>query len=169
MERKSWHDTETHFTNRGVAREGQLHEWFRRISRDRIELQWEMFSRSQSRSSHSKSSFHAKPRQTLVTWYMEFVWTTGKLFWQSSPYVRFITDTLSRNSSLCDSKCHRRGSSARKYRDTCRKRWRTNWQYDNNADVWKKAVNHEFLFAGGNPTECYGWTAKTTDIGASVW
>ena len=32
IERTSWHDTETHSTNTRVAREGELHEWFWRIS-----------------------------------------------------------------------------------------------------------------------------------------
>ena len=41
-------------------------------------------------------------------------------------------------------------------------------EHDYNADVCKKAVNHEFLFASGNSIEFYGWTARTTDIGASV-
>ena len=41
------------------AREGELHV--------------ENFSRSQTTSSHSKSSFYATPRQTLATSYMEFV------------------------------------------------------------------------------------------------
>ena len=50
------------------------------------------FSRSQPTSSHSKSTFYAKPRQTLATWYMEFVGIGGKRFWQSAPYVRFTTD-----------------------------------------------------------------------------
>ena len=122
--------------------------------------------RSQSTSSQSKSSFYAKPRQTLATWCLEFVWTTRKRFWQSTHHVRFITDTLSRNFSLYDSKCYRCGSSAGKYKATWRKRRRTNWEHDYNA--WKKAVNHEFVFANGNPKEFYGW-AKTTDVGASVW
>ena len=39
--------------------------------------------------------------------FMEFVSTTGKRFWQSTSYVRFTTDTLSRTSSLNDSKCYR--------------------------------------------------------------
>ena len=42
IERKSWHDTETHFTNTRIARKGELHEWFRRISRGGIELQWKI-------------------------------------------------------------------------------------------------------------------------------
>ena len=40
----------------------------------------------------TKSSICAKPRQTLATWYMEVVWTNWKRFWQSTSYVRFITD-----------------------------------------------------------------------------
>ena len=39
---------------------------------------------------------------------------------------------------------------------------------DNNADVCKKAVKHEFFLASGSFTEFFGWTAKNTDIGASV-
>ena len=100
-------------------------------------------------------------------WFMEFVWTTAKRFWQSTSYVRFITDTLSRNSSLNESKCHRFDSSAGRYRATCREWWRTNWEHDNNADVWKKAANHELFLTIGSSTACYGCTAKTADIGAS--
>ena len=43
---------------------------------------------------------------------MESLWTTGKRVRHSTFCVRFFTDTLSRNSSLYDTKCHRRGSSA---------------------------------------------------------
>ena len=84
------------------------------------------YSRSQSTSSCSMSSIHAKPRRTLATWYMEFVWTTWKRCWQSMSDVRIITDTLTRNSSLCESKCHRCNPSASQYRASCRERWRTN-------------------------------------------
>ena len=68
------HDTIQRLTsqNTRVAREGELHEWFRTLSRYRIEL------RSQSTSSLSKSSIYAKPRQTHAIWFMEFVWSTGK-------------------------------------------------------------------------------------------
>ena len=247
VERKSWNHTEAHFTSTRFAREVELHEWFHRISRDRFELEWKHFLRSQPTSSHSKSTFHAKPRQTLATWHMEFVWTTGKRFWQSTSSVRFITDTLSRNSSLYDSKCdrcsssaskcratcckrsttncehdynadvnhvfflpeachlmefvwdtgkrfwqstsharfitdalsrnsslneskcHRWNPSAEKYMTTCPERRRTNWKHNSIADVCRKAVNHEFFPTIGNTTEFYGWTAKTTDIWASVW
>ena len=63
-----------------------------------------------------------KPRQTQAfeTWNLSE--TSGKRFWQSTSYVRFITDTLSRNSSLYDSKCYRYDSSAGRYRATCRER-----------------------------------------------
>ena len=53
---------------------------------------------------------------TKATWNMEFVWDTGKRFWQSTFCVRFVTDTLSRNSSLCESKCHRCNPGAGEYR-----------------------------------------------------
>ena len=126
------HDTIQRLTSSTrVARRGKLHEWFWRNSRKRIQLQWTNFSRNQSTSSHSKSSFYAHPRKTLATWHMESVWTTGKLFWQSTPCVRFTKDTLPRNIP------HSRA--------TCRKSWRTNWEHDCNADDCKKAVNHESL------------------------
>ena len=41
-------------------------------------------------------------------------------------------------------KCHRCDSCAGKYRATCRERWRTNSEHNINADVCRKAVNHEF-------------------------
>ena len=82
-------------------------------------------------------------RLPLDTW--KFVWKTGKRFWQSTSCVRFITDTLSKNSSLYD------------------------WEHDYNADVWMKAVNHEVFFCQWKFHKFYGSTAKITDIGASVW
>ena len=168
IERKSWHDTAAHFTNTRVAREGALHEWFRRISRYRIELQWKFFSRSQSTSSRSKSSIYVESRPKHAIRYMEIVWNTGKRVWQSTSNVRLITDTLSRNSSLNESECQWFDPSAGKYRATCRKRWRTNWEHNTNADDCKKAVNHECILTSGSTTEFYGCTAKTADIGASV-
>ena len=54
--------------------------------------------------------------------------TQGYVFWQSTSFVRLNTDTLSGNSSLYESRCHRFVSSAGKYRATCRERWRTNWE-----------------------------------------
>ena len=77
-ERKSSNNTETHITSACFTRKtsflsdsGEFQE---------KELQRKIFSRSQSTSSHPKSSFYAKPRLTLPTWYSEFVWTTGKRF-----------------------------------------------------------------------------------------
>ena len=32
-----------------------------------------------------------------------------------------------------------------------------------------KAVDHESLFPNEYSTEFYGWTAKTADIGTSIW
>ena len=114
------------------------------------------------------------PRSTLsrnhslrsATWNLSG--TQGNVLWQSTFYVRFITDNLSKNSSLYESKSHRCNPSAGKHGETCRERRGENLEHGCNADVWKKAVNHEFFFTSGNPTEFYGWTAKTTDIGASV-
>ena len=40
----------------------------------------EIVLRSQSTCSDSKFSFFAEVRQTLATWHMEYVWTTGKRF-----------------------------------------------------------------------------------------
>ena len=77
----------------------------REFSRYRIDLEWKLSHVPSQPAVIFKSSIYAKPRPTLATWYMEFVWTTGKRFWQATSYVRFITETLSRNSSLYDSKC----------------------------------------------------------------
>ena len=168
IESKSWNDREAYFTNTRVAREGELHGWFRRTARERIELQWKMFSRSRSTGSCSKSTINAEPPPKHATWDMEFVWNTGKRFWQSTFHVPFITDTSPRNSSPYESKCHRCIPSAGKCRETCRERWRTNSEHNTNADVSRKAVNHEFLLTSGNSTEFYGCTAKTANIGSSV-
>ena len=124
---------------------------------------------SQSTGSRSKSSIYGEPRPKHATWHMEFVWDTGKRCWQSTSHARFITDVLSRNSSLNESTCHRRKPSAEKYRGTCRWKWRTNWKHNSNANVCREAVNHEFFPTSGKSTEFYGWSAKTANIGASVW
>ena len=88
IERNAWDNTEARFTNTGVAREGELHEWFRRISSDgRTEVQWKVFSRSQSTGSRAaKSSICVEPRPKHAIWHMEFVWNTGRTFgknWRS--------------------------------------------------------------------------------------
>ena len=48
--------------------------------------------------------------------------TQGNVFWQSTSHVRFNTDSLSRNSSLNESKCHGCDSSAGEFRATCREK-----------------------------------------------
>ena len=73
IERKSWHDTEAHFTDTRFAREGELHEWFRIISGYRNDLEWNIFSRSQSSSSRSKFWWDAEPPPKSATWCMEFL------------------------------------------------------------------------------------------------
>ena len=39
---------------------------------------------------------------------------------------------------------------------------------NSNADIYKKAVDHEFINTGGYSAEFYGWTAKTANIGTSI-
>ena len=53
-------------------------------------------------------------------------------FCQSTSCVRFNTDTLSRNSSLWA---------------TCREKWRINWEHIPNADICRKAVDHELILS----------------------
>ena len=67
-----------------------------------------------------RSMLSRDKRLPLDTWNLSE--SQGNVLWQSSSYVRFNTDTLSRNSSLHDSRCHRFDSSAVKYRATCRER-----------------------------------------------
>ena len=136
IERKSCYDTGAHFTGTGVARKGELYEWFKWISRFRIDMQWKIISRSQSASSRPKSSIYVEPRPNPATRYMEFVWDTGKRFWQPTCNARFITDTSSRNSSLYESQCHRWNPSPEEYRETCSERWRTIWKHNSNADFF---------------------------------
>ena len=57
---------------------------------------------SQSTGSRSKSS-----NQSLQSETWNLSGTQGNVFWQSTSIDRFITDTLSRNSSLLESKCYR--------------------------------------------------------------
>ena len=42
------------------------------------------------------------------------------------------------------------------------------WELNTNADICRKAVDHESLFVSGYFTEFHGWTAKTADIGTSI-
>ena len=97
IERKSWDNTKAHVINAGNAWTDEFYEWFRWISRSGIESQWEIVLHSQSTSSDSKISFYAELRQTLATWHMEYVWTTGTRFWKSIFYIWFVPKSLSRN------------------------------------------------------------------------
>ena len=109
--------------------------------------------RSQSKRQSFQVLDHVEPRPTCHLIRGKCL-GTGKRFWQSSFYVRFITDTFSRNSSLYD------GS---KGQPVARGEERIG-AHNTNADDCRKAVNHEFLFASGNSTEFYGCTAKTANI-----
>ena len=103
----------------------------------------------------------------LDTWNLSG--TQGNVFGNTRHMLDVITDVLSRNSSLNESKCYRRKPSVEKYRGTCRWKWRTNWKHNSNAYVCREAVNHELFTTSWNSTEFCGWSAKTANIGASVW
>ena len=122
-----------------------------------------MFTRSQSTSKDSKFAIHAGLRQTLATWNMESTWTTGKRFCKSTLDARVIANTLSRNS-----KCCRWGSRAYQHRETCGKRGRKNRKHNSNADICKKAADHELRYSCGYSTDFNGWAAKTANIGTSI-
>ena len=81
IERNSWDKTQAHLTNAG---------------NHSVRLS---YVPSQT-NSDSNFSFHAEPRQTLATWHMEYVWTTGK------------PKSFSKNSSFYDTRWYRIGSSA---------------------------------------------------------
>ena len=94
IERKSWYDTAAHFTDTGVARGCELHEWFRIISRDRIELHWN-FSHVPSQPTVVPSPRAMSSRDKCMpidTW--NFVWNTRKRFWQTTSFIRFNTDFI---------------------------------------------------------------------------
>ena len=40
--------------------------------------------------------------------------------------------------------------------------------HHSNADICKKAVDHEFIISGGCSAELFGWATKTADIGTSI-
>ena len=99
VEKKSWNHTEAHFTSLRSARKDELFEWFWRIPRSRVELLWNVFTRSRSNSKDSKSAVYAQLRQTLETWNMESTWTTGKRFWKQihvrrSVHYKYLTKGL---------------------------------------------------------------------------
>ena len=82
---------------------------------------------------------------------------------------RVIANTLSRNSSTCDTKSLRWGCCTHQRRETCGKRGRTNWKHNCNADTCKNTADFESFCSCGCSTEFYGWVAKTSDIGTSTW
>ena len=110
IERKSCYNAGAHFTDTGLTRKGELYELFERISRFWIDLQWKINTCSQS-----TVSIYVERRRSMPLWYLEFVWYIRKRFWQSTLCVRFITDILSRNFPLYESKCHRCNSSGGRY------------------------------------------------------
>ena len=145
VERKSWNNTETHFTCTRITRKDELLEWLWRIPRSRVEFLWNFFTRSQSTSKDSKSAIYAELRQTLATWNIGSTWTTGKRFCKSTFDAGVIANTLSRNSSIYGSKNCRWGLRAHQHRETCVKRGRKNREHNSNADICKKAADHELL------------------------
>ena len=64
IERKSRHNTGTHFTIAVDARTNEVYERFKGISRRGIKSQLEIVLRFQSACNDSKFSFHAEPQQT---------------------------------------------------------------------------------------------------------
>ena len=52
--------------------------------------------------------------------------------------------------------------------DSFRKRRQTKYRHDSNADICRKAVDHEFYKTGGLSAEFYGWTAKTANFGTAI-
>ena len=93
--------------------------------------------------------------------------THGNVFGNPRAGNRFITDTLSRNSSLLESECYRWEPCAREYRETCREKWRTIQRHNSIAEFCKKTINHEFFLSTRRTTEFYGWSAKIANLGAS--
>ena len=146
------------FTDTTVAREGELPERFRRISRYGIELQWTIFSRSQSTGGHPKSTIYDRS-MPFDTWNLSE--TQGNVF--GNPRLMFDSTQM-----LFQGILHSTNPSVTGSIKCSRERSITNWEHNTNADVCKKAVNPEFFLTSGSSTEFSGCAAKTTDIGASV-
>ena len=85
---------------------------------------------------------------------MESVWITVKRFCQSTFYVRVITNTLSMNSSLYDTKCYRCGSSACLYGHLLQEvKNEFEAQSQCRHFFFRKGVDHEFLSVSGYSTK----------------
>ena len=133
VKRKSRDNTKRCFSVAGNARWDEFYEWFKRISRSGIKIQWEIVLRFQSTCNDSKFSFHAEPRQTLASWHMEYIGIKGKRFWKSIFYVWFTTRSSSRSSLLRT----RISSSSNKNR---RYSFRSCHDFPSEAMLWIKEV-----------------------------
>ena len=140
----------------------------REFSRYRIELLWK-FSltfpvNEQSFQDHVLCSARDR-RLSLDTW--NLFWITGETFFgnprpvfasSQTSYQRILHFTTA-SATGC-------GSSARMYRDTCRKRWRTNLGARTTVPMsWMKAVKPwNAFFASGNSTEFFWLGSKRQQI-----
>ena len=158
---KSWDNTKAHFTIAANARTNEFHEWFRRISRSGIKLQWEVVLRFQSTCNDSEFSFHAEPRQTLANRHTESIWITGKRFCKSIFYVWFNRRLFSKDSVWRRAKKSRSRPWSRKDEDQAHKWRQTKSRHNSNADICNKAVGFEFYNTGGITAERHDRTAKT--------
>ena len=118
----------------------------RELSRYRIDLQWKLSHVPSQPAviSSPQCMLSRDQRLPLDTWNLSE--PQGNVFGKPRP----MFDSSQRP---CQGILHSTTPSAGKYRATCCKRWRTNWEHDYNSDVWEKAVNHEFFLASGNSTE----------------
>ena len=155
IEGESRYDTRAHFTDTTVARNNELHECFKRLSRFSIDLQCKSISHSQPAGSLWSMLSRVKSLR-FETWNLSG--TQGNVF--GSP--RAVIDSL---QTLYQWILH--FESKRWKPRTCCERWRTNWKHDTIAEFGKKSINHEFFLSSTVTTEFYGWSAKTAKLGAS--
>ena len=116
-----------------IQKKRESHDTMQRLTSQMQELQ-EMANcmddsgKCQKESNYSLKISHVPSQRAVIpspTWYMDFFLNTVKRFWQSTSYVRFITDTLSRNSSLYDPSA-RGAIPVQVYAcETCRREWGT--------------------------------------------
>ena len=83
-------------------------------------------------------------------------------------YIWSARKSFSRNSLLRDTETDRISSTNDRDRDLFHQRWRTKQDHTANADICKKAVDHEFMNTGGSSAEFHGRTAKTANIGIAI-
>ena len=152
----------------GIARKGDLYDWFKRISRYRIDLQWKIISRSQSTGSRSKPSIYVEPRPKPATWYMEFVWDTRKLFWQPTRNARVITDTFPRNSTL-RIKVPRVKSQCRGVQGDLSRKVKNKLEAEFQCRVLQEGHQPWILSLQRKSHRILGLSAETANLGASFW